>query len=308
MNDSRYNFAPTVEGLASQIYHAVKKTGIDSPNASISVRFPDATIDVLYRRNVVILVTFDPPSEDQSERENQSEENQSERENTIENTSKEDTNTKDQDNAPQWEVVTNKKHVREFYYFRNVSKAGFFDFDSIVSNLEQLQGQNNKWSHAYCKQENHIYEYHYSTLYTDFIASEAYVDQFNDWLKSKDIKKELYLFQDVSNWHTWKFINICNDFNDVASLIHKKHLEWSHVFEPKTGNLFDFRVKQDGKMFCALKDLTQPYLERFREFVYNREILDKIPNDVGIKMDNDLQACIIPKEIHLLEHSQAGSL
>jgi hypothetical protein len=260
MNDSRYNFASNIEGLAAQVYHAVKKTEIDKTQDSKQFSFADATIDILYRKNLIIVVTFNPSVEvSESERD-------------------EPTTTKEEEESG-WKVVVNKKHSTNVYFFHNVSKAGFFVFDQMVSNLDTINKEQIMWSHAYSAEDNQIYEYHYQTCYAQFTAPQSYMDQFNEWLKTKDTKRELYLFQEVSSWRSWKFIDICSGFNDVCRLLKLKKLEWSHVFEPSTGNLTDFRVKTDGKIYGVSRDLTPEYTERFHEYIRNRKNLDKIPKD-----------------------------
>ncbi len=259
MNDSRYNFASNIEGLAAQVYHAVKKTGIDKTEDSKNFTFNDATIDILYRKNLIIVVTFNQVDE-------------------ISESEKEEMKEEMKEHETGWKVVVNKKHANNTtYFFHNVSKSGFFVFDQITTNIDTIDKEHIMWSHAYNVEENQIYEYHYQTCYTQFTAPQNYVDQFNEWLKTKDSKRELYLFQEVSSWRSWKFIDVCLGFKDVCDLLKLKKLEWSHVFEPSNGYLWDFRVKTNGKIYGVLKDLTPEYTERFHEFIRNRKNLEKFP-------------------------------
>jgi hypothetical protein len=261
MNDSRYNFAPNIEGLAAQVYHAVKKTGIDKIEDSKKISFDDATIDILYRKNLIIVVTFNQNEVSESEREEEQAKEQQEEESG-------------------WKVVVNKKHTTNLYYFfHNVSKSGFFVFDQMVTNIDTMDKEQVIWSHAYCKEDNQIYEYHYQTCYAQFNATQSYIEQFNEWFKTKDTTREFYLFQEVSSWRSWKFIDVCSGFKDVCQLLKVKKLEWSHVFEPSTGNVWDFRVKTDGKIYGVSQNVTQEYTERFHEYMRNRKNLDKFPKN-----------------------------
>jgi hypothetical protein len=289
-----YSFAPTVEGLAAQILQMVKTVFVDKPDLTTSVRIEDATIDILYRRNLVIVVSFDKPADDAQFDEllnDQTEVEESDESEDPDQVTNEEVKSAEAKPEEKWEVVTSKKKkdLREFWVFRNLDDCGVFDFVETVTGFESVKPQTT-WSHAYCPTDNMIHSFHFKDCISQEPATNEYVQAFEEWQNSRDspIEQEWYVFREVSNWHTWKFIDVCTNVREVCALIELENLEWSHVFSQKDLKLFDVRVKSDAKMYWAKRDVSLDYIKRFHTFVLNRFLLDKIPADAWFKEQEEV--------------------
>lgn len=251
------NFAPTIEGLASQIYESLKFTSVDSPECTTSIRFPDATIDVLFRRNLIIVVSFDKQQMQEEDKIIQEEVKKPEEQ--------------------EWKLVTKKNNNNaNLYHFQNSSDVGYFDLHNMVAE-EYIDSQSLPWSHTFSIHDLMIKEYSYQTCFNTFKASSQYIEHFNRWLTLKDLPKDLYIFQEASGWHTWKFVEVALNLKHAFKLVREYQMEWFHIFDPVSKIIYDFVNKSGCKRFCFERNATTSYLERFTSFLKNRDIFNKLP-------------------------------
>jgi len=267
-----------IKDLAVGIFQLVKLCIVDPAKATHSFKIENATIDIMFRRNLLMAISFDRPDDDDDDEDNANDDKNSDTDNTSkeENIEEIETNKtqkeeeieieKKQEEKEEWTTVSTKKpkKIMDLVVFADHSSSQYIDQIDRVKTLQKVEelALTHDRCHAFDTKTKTLYDYKFGHRISTFQADGQYLKKYELSKNNNDDKRDFYLFDQAVLWHNWNFVCKLTGLGNVRRHVKEQKFQWAHCFEKETNTLFNFSVV-DGALSQKKSTAPDKYMQRF---------------------------------------------
>lgn len=241
-----------------------KKDGI-----SQSFALDDATVDIMYRGQFTMVVSFAKQSSSDKHEE------ASESSLSDDNTTPEEPAEPADSSKDSWETVTSKNNKRRpviaeqellYYVFRDAVNDPYLnDLIQVVPTLLEAQelAAKEPWAHIYCPKWNKAYDYRRGTKEKEFKPDNRYHTKWDRFMANgvHDARGPFFVFSEgPESQYDWTKHQLRTEvsMNGVRAAVKKillmKKNSWAHAYCPDKDELVIFCIDKQGRFMAKYTD------------------------------------------------------
>lgn len=234
---------------------------------SQSFALDDATVDIMYRGQFTMVVSFD--------KQGSSEKPEATSESSADNEDEDVPVSRLHDQADEWETVTSKKNKCRpviadqellYYVFRDAVNDPYLnDLIQVVPSLVEAQelAAKEPWAHIYCPKWNKAYDYRRGTKEKEFKPDNRYHTKWDRFISNgvRDARGTYHVFSEGPEaQYDWPKHQLSTEvsMNGVRAAVKKilllKKNAWAHAYCPDTDELVIFCIDKQGRFMAKYTD------------------------------------------------------
>jgi hypothetical protein len=223
--------------------------------------------DIMYRGNLVMVLSFAKNEEDEEEEEESHEEEEKE---------EEEEDKEEEEEEEEWKVVVRKgRKMKNYYVFRDSANDPYMgDLVSVVHHLAEAITLVKKetWGHIYCPEENRVYDFpnpDNREERREFVPNSYYQTKWNKRCENPAPTTIHLFFEGPGDDYNWpdRFAGVFTTMREVrqaAKIFLLEHPQsWCHCYESANHVRTTFSINSKRLFKSTTEDPDPKYVSRF---------------------------------------------